>query len=334
MDAKTSGGGMMGSGDFFGAFLRAFEAPEVGCPFVLPGTRQVADAMGSGWFFALQLGRGVAVGEVEWTGSCDMEQEFAGDDGRVWLAVLFSGECNLMPVGDAEFCRVETGRCALLRASRALLQWRGGSTIRGLVYSLSDEAWASGTSAGKHHRSKSGKPRLLPHLAALQHPLGTRLAYLTERLASRPPLERQTHMERLAHYHEWLAEFFHRFDLRERGREISPETEARIREIAAYLTGHPGEDQSLSAIARRFHLNEFALKQGFRTVFGTTVFGYLRTVRLRMAEEMLKSGNDSVIDIAASVGFSNPSHFSKLFKEHSGHLPRAFRQIWRSKSPG
>jgi len=68
-------------------------------------------------------------------------------------------------------------------------------------------------------------------------------------------------------------------------------------------------------------INEFKLKKGFKKVFGTTVFGYLRDVRMEQAYYLLGSGEKSVIEIAFTVGYSNPGYFASQFRKKYGVNP-------------
>ncbi|WP_183946447.1 AraC family transcriptional regulator [Sphingomonas sp. BK580] len=51
----------------------------------------------------------------------------------------------------------------------------------------------------------------------------------------------------------------------------------------------------------------------------------LHDIRLRHACERLRSGNSRVIDIAYAVGFSDASHFHRLFKQRYSHSPAEWR---------
>ena len=58
------------------------------------------------------------------------------------------------------------------------------------------------------------------------------------------------------------------------------------------------EPPSLLELARLVGLNDYKLKQGFRQVFGTTVFGYLREYRLEKARQLLSTDTMSVTEVA------------------------------------
>lgn len=93
-------------------------------------------------------------------------------------------------------------------------------------------------------------------------------------------------------------------------------------EAARFLEDNLGDDHSLRAISRTVHLNEFKLKKGFRQRFGKTVFGYLRQKRMEHARHLLIRGDATVLAIANQVGYSNPSHFARAFRDAFGLNPR------------
>lgn len=97
--------------------------------------------------------------------------------------------------------------------------------------------------------------------------------------------------------------------------------EAALTAAARILEEHLAEDHSIAGLSRAVHLNEFKLKRGFKHRFGTTIFGYLRQVRMEKAREMLKKRDASVIETANAVGYSNPSHFARAFKQAFGINP-------------
>lgn len=78
---------------------------------------------------------------------------------------------------------------------------------------------------------------------------------------------------------------------------------------------------SLLQLARKVGLNDFKLKSGFKELFGTTVFGYVRQQRMREARLLLEQGRVNVTEAAYLVGYSNLSHFSALFHRTFGHYP-------------
>ncbi|MBC8950837.1 MULTISPECIES: helix-turn-helix domain-containing protein [Xenorhabdus] len=83
---------------------------------------------------------------------------------------------------------------------------------------------------------------------------------------------------------------------------------------------------TIKSLSRAVGLNERKLKEGFRAVVFRTFHQYLENVRMTTAEDLLKKGMN-VIEVAAAVGYSSPSHFSKRFRQHYLINPKA----WQAK---
>ena len=65
-----------------------------------------------------------------------------------------------------------------------------------------------------------------------------------------------------------------------------------------------------------------SFKREFEDIYGAPPARWIREKRLSKAHEMLQSSALSVADIAYSLGFENPTHFSRIFKQHYGTAPR------------
>jgi AraC-like DNA-binding protein len=66
------------------------------------------------------------------------------------------------------------------------------------------------------------------------------------------------------------------------------------------------------------------LKRLFRQIFGDSIFSYYQAFRMKEAALLLDGGKLSVSDVGYRLGFSNLSHFSKVFKEHMGLNPKQY----------
>ncbi|MEM9266039.1 MAG: helix-turn-helix domain-containing protein [Cyanobacteria bacterium P01_F01_bin.13] len=82
---------------------------------------------------------------------------------------------------------------------------------------------------------------------------------------------------------------------------------------------------SLLALAKQVGINSFKLKQGFREIFNTTVFGYLHAYRMEEARRLLQLGEMNVTQVALSVGYSHPGKFSAAFKKKFGISPKRLK---------
>ncbi|RNC67047.1 AraC family transcriptional regulator [Proteiniphilum sp. X52] len=66
-------------------------------------------------------------------------------------------------------------------------------------------------------------------------------------------------------------------------------------------------------------------KREFAELYDTTPAEWIRNKRLEKAKQLLENSNYPVADICYTVGFENPSHFSRIFKRHFGHQPTEYR---------
>jgi AraC-like DNA-binding protein len=82
---------------------------------------------------------------------------------------------------------------------------------------------------------------------------------------------------------------------------------------------------NLNQIAKTIGLNEYKLKRGFKEVFNNTVFGYLTEQRLNLAMQYLKDTQKTSSEIAYSLGYATPQHFSNAFKKKFGFAPNSVR---------
>ena len=85
-----------------------------------------------------------------------------------------------------------------------------------------------------------------------------------------------------------------------------------------YLDKDISKSPSLFELAKSVGLNEFKLKTGFKEVFDTTVYGYLRNERMEYAKIFLDQGNTSVSEVSSLVGYFNVSYFAGLFRKKYG----------------
>ena len=94
----------------------------------------------------------------------------------------------------------------------------------------------------------------------------------------------------------------------------------RAAQMIAYLNDHLTERLTLDDMARRFYINKFYLCRLFREETGMTVFAYLHTKRIAMAEQLLQTGIPAA-EVAERVGFSDYSTFWRAYRKQTGRPP-------------
>ena len=95
----------------------------------------------------------------------------------------------------------------------------------------------------------------------------------------------------------------------------------RIHYAREILVKNVDNPPSLLELARLAGINDYKLKMGFRQVFNTTVFGYLRSYRMEKARQLLIEQNIKVSEVAGIVGYNSISRFNSAFKRQFGVTP-------------
>ncbi|MEM7658174.1 MAG: AraC family transcriptional regulator [Bacteroidota bacterium] len=100
----------------------------------------------------------------------------------------------------------------------------------------------------------------------------------------------------------------------------------RLQAVKTYLQQHLDSPFTLFQLATEFGTNEFALKKGFKSLFGTTVFTFWQNEKMKQARHWLLEEQLTVSDIADRIGYQHPQHFSTAFKRHFGYPPSQLRK--------
>ncbi|MCC8423543.1 AraC family transcriptional regulator [Mucilaginibacter sp. UR6-11] len=81
---------------------------------------------------------------------------------------------------------------------------------------------------------------------------------------------------------------------------------------------------SLPDLAKLGGMSETKMKDLFRQVFGDSIYNYYQTARMEEAAYLLKHKNYSVSEAGYQLGFSNLSHFTRLFERHHQQKPKKY----------
>jgi AraC family transcriptional regulator, transcriptional activator of the genes for pyochelin and ferripyochelin receptors len=123
-----------------------------------------------------------------------------------------------------------------------------------------------------------------------------------------------------------LAQTVSANDKRETPIKIELHETDRIRRARDILCRDLETPPRLSDLAHAVGTNHSRLNLGFRELYGTTVFGYLRQKRLVEARRLLEIEDANVTEAALSVGYNSISSFSKAFSEYFGLQPMMCRK--------
>lgn len=106
----------------------------------------------------------------------------------------------------------------------------------------------------------------------------------------------------------------------------TPRERRRIEEAATLLRARCDEPWTISRLSQECAINERKLKEGFRLVLGATVLSVLERARVERAQGLMRNEGLNVAETALAVGYSNPSHFAKVFRRLIGTSPGLWRR--------
>lgn len=95
--------------------------------------------------------------------------------------------------------------------------------------------------------------------------------------------------------------------------------------IMKYINTYYMKDISLKDVAEVVNLNPNYISQMFKKTTGTTFTQHITDLRIKNAEKLLLTTEDSINDISIQSGFNDYFYFLKIFKKHTGKTPSEFR---------
>lgn len=86
---------------------------------------------------------------------------------------------------------------------------------------------------------------------------------------------------------------------------------------------------SLESLAADLGVSAVRLSRAFRRAYGESLGAYQRRLRVRLACDRLRDSSQSLAEIALDAGFTDQSHFTRIFKRLIGTTPAIFRREHR-----
>jgi transcriptional regulator GlxA family with amidase domain len=106
---------------------------------------------------------------------------------------------------------------------------------------------------------------------------------------------------------------------------------APLREVQGWIAAHPGEDLSVSALARRAGYSPRQFARLFRAEVGVTPAKYVENARLDVARRRLETTTESVDSIAAQCGLGTSESLRRRFQGRLRVSPSAYRARFSRK---
>lgn len=98
----------------------------------------------------------------------------------------------------------------------------------------------------------------------------------------------------------------------------------KIRKAKDIIILRIAEPPTLQELADEIGLSLKKLKEGFKQIYGDTVFSFLFDYKMEVARKLLESGEYNVNEVGLKVGYSAASHFISAFKKKYGTTPKRY----------
>ncbi len=128
-----------------------------------------------------------------------------------------------------------------------------------------------------------------------------------------------------------FIEVYNKFIKQKSAQKKTPEWVKELRQI---IQDQVDTNISLTNISKSLDINPSYLSREFSKHFNNLSFGeYIRKLRIEKAIELIKLNKYALTEIAYLTGFSDQSHFTRIFKQHTDKSPSAYKkELAKSKA--
>jgi CheY-like chemotaxis protein/AraC-like DNA-binding protein len=106
---------------------------------------------------------------------------------------------------------------------------------------------------------------------------------------------------------------------------VSPMDKGFIKELREVIEKNLSDpDFNVEQLGKKLYMSGATLYRKIQALSGESPTEFIRSYRLKRAAQLLKSGFDSVTEVAFEVGFNSRSYFTKCFREKFHQLPSSF----------
>lgn len=103
---------------------------------------------------------------------------------------------------------------------------------------------------------------------------------------------------------------------------VDEENVLKIRKAKEIIISRMAEPPSLQELSTEIGLNLKKLKEGFKQIYGDTVYSFLFDYKMEYSRKLLESNKFNVNEVGLQVGYSSASHFIAAFKKKFGTTPK------------
>ncbi|TVZ52549.1 AraC family transcriptional regulator [Dokdonia sp. Hel_I_53] len=98
----------------------------------------------------------------------------------------------------------------------------------------------------------------------------------------------------------------------------------KIKKAKRIIMDRMDNPPTLAELSEEIGLSLNKLKEGFKQIYGDSVFSFLFDYKMEVARQLLETGSHNVNEVGLKVGYSTASHFISAFKKKFGTTPKKY----------
>ena len=102
------------------------------------------------------------------------------------------------------------------------------------------------------------------------------------------------------------------------------ENVVKLKKAKEIIIARMVEPPTLQELSDEIGLSLNKLKEGFKQIYGDSVYSFLFDYKMEVARQLLDSGSYNVNEVGLKVGYSTASHFIAAFKKKYGTTPKKY----------
>lgn len=104
-----------------------------------------------------------------------------------------------------------------------------------------------------------------------------------------------------------------------------------VRRVLEFIQGRLPDAVPVAAVARAAGVSRSHLCRIFKRATGIPVKRFLTRLRVQAAKTLLREGGVAIHQVARRVGFRDPGHFDRVFRQWEGQTPSRYRRRLMAK---
>lgn len=112
---------------------------------------------------------------------------------------------------------------------------------------------------------------------------------------------------------------------------LSDSNKGPIHEAIKYINKNFNKNISLESVAEHIHLNPQYFSRYFKNNIGLNFTEYISKIRIKEAKKLLSSTDKPISGISLTIGYIDPTYFTKVFTKYEGISPHKYRSMHKKQ---